>query len=75
MILLLRLNKLYLKESYNFELKESYWFKEALIKWYTYSNKTNAIKWIEYGETLGILKITKALKTFKNWKSEITNYH
>lgn len=32
-------------------------------------------KWIEYGETLGIPEITEALKTFKNWKVEITNYH
>ncbi|WP_172674797.1 transposase [Cellulosilyticum ruminicola] len=23
----------------SFELKESYWFKEALIEWYDYSNK------------------------------------
>ena len=61
------------------ELKESYWFKEDLIEWYDYSNKTNAMslleKWIGYGETLGIPEITEALKTFKNWKVEITNYH
>ncbi len=29
------------------ELKESYWFKEALIEWYDYSNKTNAMSLLE----------------------------
>lgn len=29
------------------ELKESYWFKEALIEWYDYSNKTNTMSLLE----------------------------
>ena len=61
------------------ELKEAYWFKEALIEWYDYSNKTNAMnlleKWIQHGESLDISEVSQALKTFKNWKIEIANYH
>ena len=61
------------------ELKEAYWFKERLIEWYDYSNSSNAYllleKWIHEGENLNIPELNEALKTFKNWKVEISNYH
>ena len=61
------------------ELTQAYWFKEKLIDWYDYSNKRNARSlletWIECGEHLNIPEIIEALKTFKNWKVEIANYH
>ena len=61
------------------ELKQAYWFKEQLIHWYDYTNKNNALylleKWINEGENLKIDEIDEVLKTFKNWKIEIANYH
>ncbi|MGL6174029.1 MAG: ISL3 family transposase, partial [Cellulosilyticaceae bacterium] len=61
------------------ELTQAYWFKEQLIHWYDYANKGNALylleKWINEGERLEIVEIDEALKTFKNWKIEIANYH
>lgn len=61
------------------ELKDAYWLKEQLIHWYDYSNKDNAFylleKWICTGESLNILEVDEALKTFNNWKIEIANYH
>lgn len=61
------------------ELKEAYWFKERLIEWYDYSNSFNAYtlleKWIHEGENLDIPELNEALKTFRNWKVEISNYH
>lgn len=61
------------------ELSQVYYFKESLIDWYDYSNKSNALhllnKWIQEGESLAIPEITEALKTFKNWSVEISNYH
>ncbi|MHC1685870.1 MAG: transposase [Clostridiaceae bacterium] len=32
-------------------------------------------KWLEYGYSIKIPEVDKALKTFKNWKQEIINYH
>lgn len=61
------------------ELNEAYWLKEQLIDWYDYANKGNTLylleKWINEGESLNIAEIDEALKTFKNWKVEIANYH
>lgn len=61
------------------ELEDAYWLKEDLIEWYEFSNKKNALnlleKWIQHGESLGIPEVDEALKTFRNWKVEISNYH
>ncbi len=61
------------------ELKQAYQLKEQLIHWYDYANKGNALylleNWIKDGESLKIDEIDEALKTFKNWKIEISNYH
>ena len=61
------------------ELEKAYWCKENLIDWYDYSNSSNAYtlleRWINEGENLNIPELNEALKTFRNWKVEISNYH
>ncbi|MCT4605035.1 MAG: ISL3 family transposase [Marinisporobacter sp.] len=60
-------------------LAKVYWLKEDLITWYDYSHKFNALhlldKWIHKGHSLDIPEVNKALKTFENWRIEISNYH
>jgi len=72
-------DKLYKILSSSDELTKVYWFKESLIDWYDYSNKSNALylldKWIQKGYSLDIPEVSNALKTFENWRIEISNYH
>lgn len=62
------------------ELEKTYHWKEDLIQWYDcYINvihATNMFKrWLEYGYSMQITEVDEALKTFKNLKQEIINYH
>ena len=65
--------------SYSKELTEVYAIKESLINWYELSNETNSyrrlIQWIDRAKALNIPELTEALKPFKNWTEEISNYH
>jgi transposase len=62
------------------ELKKVYEWKEALIEWYdccTNINQAEIVfdRWLNYGDSLSIPEVENALKTFKNWRQEIINYH
>ena len=65
--------------SYSKELTEVYAIKESLINWYELSDETNSyrrlIQWIARAKALNIPELTEALKPFKNWTEEISNYH
>lgn len=66
--------------SYSDELKAVYWHKEELAQWYDCSaNYQSAAvwydRWLDKGLALNIPELNEALKTFKNWKQEILNYH
>jgi len=53
--------------------------KEELIDWYDLSRKEESYEalliWIEVGKSYGIPELDKALKTFENWTTEMSNYH
>jgi len=62
------------------ELEKAYHWKEDLIQWYDCCiNVTQAKnvfeRWLEYGYSIRIPEVDDALKTFKNWRQEIINYH
>lgn len=72
-------NKLVKLLSFSPELAQIYGIKESLIDWYDLSNESNSLKrlqrWIKTAEALKIPELNEALKPFKNWTVEISNYH
>ena len=66
--------------SYSDDLKSVYELKEQLIVWYDCSANHQVAqvgfqRWLDIGRSFCIPEIDKALKTFANWRIEITNYH
>jgi transposase len=66
--------------AYSSDLKAVYELKEQLAEWYDCSpNYELAVshfqRWLTDGHKLNIPEVETALKTFENWKEEITNYH
>jgi len=66
--------------SYSEDLNAVYELKELLINWYDCSPNHQAAqagfqRWLGIGRSYDIPEIDKALKTFVNWRNEITNYH
>jgi transposase len=65
---------------YSSLLRRVWDWKEAFTAWYDYSpNVEIAIqgfnRWLEQGEQIDHTAVKSALKTMRNWKEEIINYH
>lgn len=72
--------KLALLLSYSSFLSQTYEWKEAFIDWYDYSAsypfaKEGFQRWMNQGAQIGSRAVNACLKTMRNWREEICNYH
>lgn len=73
-------NKLEQLLGYSDILRSSWEWKEAFTTWYDHSPSvevaiTGFSRWCNQGDQIGHEAVKNALKTMRNWKDEIINYH